>query len=38
LLNDERIKAYVAEILDEKKLANNDNTERPALPAQTEVT
>jgi cell division protein FtsB len=36
LLNDERIKAYVAEILDEKKL-NNEATERPALPAQTEA-
>jgi len=37
LLNDERIKAYVAEILDEKKLSN-EATERPALPAQTEAT
>ena len=37
LLNDERIKAYVAEILDEKKMIKDDGTERPALPAQTEA-
>jgi len=34
LMNDERIKAYVAEILDEKALPKPDNhTERAALPA-----
>lgn len=37
LLNDERIKAYVAEILDEKKMIKDDGAERPALPAQTEA-
>jgi hypothetical protein len=37
LLNDERIKAYVAEILDEKKMIKDDATERPALPAQSEA-
>jgi hypothetical protein len=37
LLNDERIKAYVAEILDEKKLSKEEKIERPALPAQSEV-
>lgn len=37
LLNDERIKAYVAEILDEKKMIKDDGIERPALPAQTEA-
>jgi hypothetical protein len=37
LLNDERIKSYVAEILaDEKRLPKpEDNHERPALPAET---
>jgi cell division protein FtsB len=38
LLNDERIKAYVAEILDEKKLSQEAPVDRPALPAQSEVT
>jgi cell division protein FtsB len=37
LLNDERIKAYVAEILDEKKLSQEAPVDRPALPAQSEV-
>lgn len=37
LLNDERIKAYVAEILDEKKLSQENLIDRPALPAQSEV-
>jgi hypothetical protein len=38
LLNDERIKSYVAEILaDEKRLPKpDDNHERPALPAETQ--
>ena len=33
LMNDERIKSYVAEILDEKALPPPDNHDRPALPS-----